>query len=408
MIVVERPYIDRQHQFYKQFEDFFFLSFNLYNHGKYYMRKHFFTSGAKGGSTRIIKELSALLKPTDISQSFPATISHQVLKQILKQVVHDWEDGQKSKIAYDRDIPRFSFLPSIPQYKHQIWGHNLVSHDNQSIEKRVGNKNNKLLYLSQNDLIISTKFPILIKVGIGLETALYFVKAAHQKLVRLVDLNYHLITGIDLGIDYLVVVASNKPTFTPTIYDKKHLKSINQGFNQRRAFLLSKLDQGKSTTRQTQQITFNRNKQLENYLHQTSSLIVKRLVDEKIIQLIIGTNVTYKQNIRLEKKYDNFMVIPPSQLIKFITYKSELFGIKVIVTQASYTNKHSFWDLEPVGKQESYQRKRGKRGWFRSFNESRINADVKAALNMIIKVNENSLLEECHNRICVCNFTCPG
>ncbi|MEP6498094.1 transposase [Microcoleus vaginatus] len=359
------------------------------------MRKDFFTSGAKVGSTRIIRQLSAILKPTDGSLLFPAKISHQ----FLKQVVHDREDCQKSRIAYDRNLPRFSFLPSLPQYQHKIWGPKLFVQDNQSLEKRGNHKNNELFHLSQNDIIISTKFPNSIKIRRGFTAAIYFIKIANQKPVTLVDLNCNFRPGRHLGIDNLVVLASKKPTLTPTIYDKKHLTSINQGFTQRRAFLQSKLDQGKSTTRQIQQITFNRNKRLENYLHQTTNLIIKRLVDEKIIPLIVGTNVRNKHNLKLQNKHKNVVVIPPTLLIKLITYKTELFGIKVIVTQASYTNKLSFWDLEPVGKQESYQGKRGKHGWFRFFNESRINADVNPALNMIIKVNANSPLEECHNRI---------
>ncbi|WP_333095538.1 MULTISPECIES: transposase [unclassified Microcoleus] len=398
MIVVERPYIYRQHQFYKQLDDLSFLSRTLYNYGKYYMKNHFFNSGSKVCGTRIIKQLSALLKPTDCSQSLPAKISNQVLNQF---VVIYWDDCNKSIRGYDPPLPRFSFLSSMPQYKHKIWERKFLIQDNQSIEKKGGDKNNGLLHFSQSDIIISTKSQNVIKVRIGLETALYFVEAAHQKLVTLVDLNYHLIAGIDLGFDRFVALPSNKPTFTPTPYHKKHLKSINPCCHQRRAFLLSKRDQGKSTTRQIQQITFNRNKRLENYLHQTSSLIVKRLVAEKIIQLIIGTNVREKQNIKLQKKPHKFVKVPPDQLIKYITYKTELFGIKVIVTQAFYTNKGSFLNLEPVGKQESYQGKRGKRGWFRSFKESWINADVNAALNMIIKVNVSSPLEECHNRIYV-------
>ncbi|MEG4179446.1 MULTISPECIES: transposase [unclassified Microcoleus] len=359
------------------------------------MSKHFCSSGYKVGVSRILRQLSAILKPTDGSKSFPAKISNQV----LKHVVHDWENCPKSRIAYDRDIPRFLFLPSIPQYKHQnIWGRKLLSHDNQSIEKRGGDKNNRLLHLSQSDIIFSTKSQNVIKVRIGIQTTLYFVEVAHHKLVTLVDLNSHLIAGRDLGINHIVALASNKPTFTPTISDKKYLKSINQGFNQRRAFLLSKINAGKSTTRQIPQITFNRNKRLENYLHQTSSLIIKLLVGEKIIPLIIGINARGKQNIKLEKKkHHTFVVIPHTTLVKIIAYKADLVGIKVIVTEASYTNKCSFLDLEHIGKQESYRRKRVKRGWFRSWNESLINAAVNAALNMIIKLNVNSPLEECHN-----------
>ncbi|MEG4532020.1 transposase [Microcoleus sp. D2_18a_D3] len=395
MRVVERHYIDRQHQFYKQFDDLSFLSRNLSAHGKYYMSKQIFPSGSKVGDTRSIRLLSAILKPTDDSKSLPAKIS----KQILKQLVQNWEGCPKSRIAYDRYLPPFSFLRSIPQYKHKIWGFNFLIQDNQSIEKRGGDKNKELLHLSQSDIISSTKSQNVLKVRIGIETALYFVEAAHQKLVTLVDLNSHLIAGRDLWLDHLVPLASNKPTFIPTIYDKKHLKSIHQGFNQRRAFLLSKLDHGKDTTRQIQPLTFNnRNKRLENYLHQTSSLIVKRLVDEKIIQLIIGPNLRGKQNIKLDQKKDQiFVVITHTHILKIITYQAELVGIKVIVTEAYYTKKCRFLDLEPVGKQESYQGKRGKRGWFRPLNESRINADVNAALNMIIKVKVNSPLEERHN-----------
>ncbi|MEG4273035.1 MULTISPECIES: transposase [unclassified Microcoleus] len=351
------------------------------------MIKQFLNTGSKVGDTKIIRHLIAILQPRDGSQSFLAKIS----KQVLKQVVRDWEDCYKSSIACDRDIPKFSCFPSIPQYKHKICTRNLFSSDNQAIQKRGINLNNGLRNLSHSDLIISTKSQDVIKVRVVPATALYFFEVANQKPVTLVDLNYHLRAGIDLGIDRLVGLASNKPTFTPTVYDQKYLKSINQGFNQREAFLLSKLDQGKSTTRQIQQITLNRNKRLKNYLHQTSSLIVKRLWDEKIIQLIIGTTVRNKQNLKLPKKQRDLGVIIQTPIVKLLIDQAELVGIKVIVTQAYYTtNNCCFGDLEPVGKQESYQGKIDKRGWFRFWNKSRINVDVNAALNMIRKVNVNS------------------
>ncbi|MEG4486100.1 transposase [Microcoleus sp. D2_18a_B4] len=396
MIVVERHYIDRQHQFFKQFDDLSFLSKNLYNHGNYYMRQNFFNSGSKVGAARSLKQLYAILKPTADYKSLPAKISNQV----LKQVIHDWEAWKKSIKAYYRDIHQFLSPPRIPKYKHKTCGRNLLIYDNQSIGQRGKNKNNGLLHLSQSDIIIATKAQDVIEVRIVPATATYVVEVVYEKPVTLVDLNPQLIAGIDLGIDNLVALASNKPTFTPTLYDGKHLKSINQGFNKRRAFLQSKLEKGKYTTPQIQQITFKRNKRVENYLHQTSSLIVKQLVNAQIGQLVIGKNVGWKQNLQLGKKTNpTFVAITHAKLIEMITYKAELVGIKVTVTEESYTRKCSFLDLEPVGKQESYQGKRVKRGLFRSGNETLINADVNAALNMIIKVNGNSPFEECSNRI---------
>ena len=362
MMVVERHYIDRQHQFDRRFDDLSFLSKNLYKHGNYWMRQHFFKSGPRVGAGLNLKQLYAIVKPTDDYKSLPAKVSNQV----LKKVIHDWSAWQKARGAYYREIDQFSARPKIPKYKHKTCGGNWLIYDHQSLGQRGKKKNNGRLHLSQTDIIIATKAQDVIKVRIVPKTATYIFEVVYEKPVTLVDLNPKLIAGIDLGIDNLVAIATNKPTFTPTLYDGKHLKSINQGFNKRLAFLQSQIEKGKYTTRQIQQITLKRNKRVENYLHQTSSLIVKRLVDEAIRQLVIGKNVGWKQNLELGKKTNQtFVAIPHAKLIETIAYKAELVGSKVTVTEESYTSKCSFLDLEPVGKQESYQGKRVFRGLFR-------------------------------------------
>jgi hypothetical protein len=49
-----------------------------------------------------------------------------------------------------------------------------------------------------------------------------------------------------------------------------------------------------------------------------------------------------------------------------LQYKAELVGIRVIVSEESYTSTCSFLDLEPIGKHAVYAGKRIKRGWFRA------------------------------------------
>ena len=406
MIVVERHYIDRQHQFFQQFDDLSLLSKNLYNHANYWMRQHFFKLGSRLGAGLNLKQLYAIVKPTLDYKSLPAKVSNQV----LKQVIQDRSAWQKSIKADRRESQQFSSRPKIPKYKHKTCGRNLLIYDNQSIGQRGKKKNNGRLHLSQSEIIIATKARDVIEVRIVPKTATYMVEVVDEKAVTVVDLNPKFIAGIDLGIDNIVAKAANKPTFRPTIYDGKHLKSINQGFNKRRSFLQSQLETGKYTTRQIQQITLKPNKRVENYLHQTSNLIVKRLVDEQIGQLVIGKNENWKQNVELGKKTNQtFCSILHAKLIEMITYKSELVGIKLTVTEESYTSKSSFLDLAPVGKQESYQGKRVFRGLFRSVRGTLINADVNAALNMIIKVSGNSLFSEWSNRKRgVCSFTCTG
>jgi putative transposase len=73
-----------------------------------------------------------------------------------------------------------------------------------------------------------------------------------------------------------------------------------------------------------------------------------------------------------------------------LIYKCELRGIKVIITEESYTSKCSFLDLEEIKKQENYAGKRVKRGLFKSANGTLINADVNGGYNILRKVFPNA------------------
>ena len=67
-------------------------------------------------------------------------------------------------------------------------------------------------------------------------------------------------------------------------------------------------------------------------------------------------------------------------------YNAQLVGIRVILTEESYTSKCSFLDLEPIGKHERYMGKRVHRGLFRSADGHCYHADVNGSYNIIRKV----------------------
>lgn len=69
-----------------------------------------------------------------------------------------------------------------------------------------------------------------------------------------------------------------------------------------------------------------------------------------------------------------------------LTYKCEIEGISVIVTEESYTSKCSFLDDEDICKHEKYVGKRIKRGLYKASDGRLINADVNGALNILKKV----------------------
>lgn len=87
-----------------------------------------------------------------------------------------------------------------------------------------------------------------------------------------------------------------------------------------------------------------------------------------------------------KKVNQNFISIPYGVFIQKVQYKAEEFGIKVIVTEESYTSGTSFLDNElPV--KENYNKNRRKyRGLFISNNGIKINADVNGSYQIIKKV----------------------
>ena len=61
------------------------------------------------------------------------------------------------------------------------------------------------------------------EVRIGSKTATYIVEVVYKKPITLANFNPKFLAGIELGIDNLVAMTANKPTFRPTIYDENHL-----------------------------------------------------------------------------------------------------------------------------------------------------------------------------------------
>ena len=69
------------------------------------------------------------------------------------------------------------------------------------------------------------------------------------------------------------------------------MKSLNQGYNKRRAKLQSGLPEGVFSTRHLDEITDHRTRSIIYYLHTASRAIIELLVKEGIGTLVIGKNV---------------------------------------------------------------------------------------------------------------------
>ena len=129
-------------------------------------------------------------------------------------------------------------------------------------------------------------------------------------------------------------------------------------------------------------------------MHTASRQIIDLLVNEGIGVLCIGKNDAWKQEAHMGKRTNqNFVQIPHARFIAMLTYKAELVGIRVEVTEESYTSKASLLDLDPLPVRKiseaatyTFSGKRLTSGLYSASNGQYINADVNGAGNIIRKV----------------------
>jgi transposase len=104
----------------------------------------------------------------------------------------------------------------------------------------------------------------------------------------------------------------------------------------------------------------------------------------------IGLN---NQEVNLDRRTNqNFVSVPHARFIEMLTYKAQLVGIQVIVTEENYTSKASFLDgdLAPIydaQRQETplFSGRRVKRGLYRARDGRRSHADASGVHNIMRK-----------------------
>ena len=221
----------------------------------------------------------------------------------------------------------------------------------------------------------------------------YVVEVIYEKATKQAPVNPSYYAGIDIGVNNLAALASNKPGFTPVVVNGRPVKSTNQFYNKRKAALQKKLGTI-GTTQRMERMTNKRNRRIDQYMHTASKRVVDLLVKEGIGILCIGKNDAWKQEANMGKRNNqNFVQIPHARFIAMLTYKAEPVGIRVEVTEESYTSKASLLDMDPLPvrnnddeTKHTFSGKRVKRGLYRASNGRSINADINGAGNIIRKV----------------------
>ena len=225
----------------------------------------------------------------------------------------------------------------------------------------------------------------------------YVVEVIYSKKAVQAQVDPSFCVAIDLGVTNLAAITANRGGFVPRLVNGRTLKAMNQWYNKRMKELtlcLPKADRER-VTRQMEQITNTRNRQVNHYLHAASKGIIDFLVKEGVGTIIVGKNPLWKQEAGMGRRNNqNFVAIPHARFIDMLTYKAELVGIQVEIQEESYTSKASFLDLDPLPtykpddeEQHSFSGKRiGRRNRLYRTKDGRvICADVNGSYNILRK-----------------------
>lgn len=106
----------------------------------------------------------------------------------------------------------------------------------------------------------------------------YVIEIVYNKEVVAQQLNPDFVAGIDIGLDNLAALTSNKPGFRPVLINGRPLKSINQQYNKVKAKLQSHLKNNIKTSKRINALTCKRNNRVDNYLHNASRWIINHLI----------------------------------------------------------------------------------------------------------------------------------
>ena len=370
MILTERHIIKKTNPLYSELDNLCFLSKNLYNSALYAIRQYYFEN-KKYLSWVNINNNFVKGKQVDY-YALPCKVSQQTLKMV-DQNMKSFFNAIKTKKSKAK----------LPKYLDKVKGRFLVTYTNQAIGKKA--LQNGYVELSKTNIKIKTKVKNVKQVRIVPQNNFIVVEVLYEVRPKPHDKSKEMYCGIDFGLNNLMTCSFQNDS--PLIINGKPLKSINWHYNKEKSRLQSLLDGRKKTSKRIQNITLKRNNRINDYLHKTTKIFVNYLVSKEINNVVIGYNKEWKQGINIGRvNNQNFVGIPYYKLLNMLTYKCEMEGISVIVTEESYTSKCSFLDDEDICKHEEYDGKRIKRGLYKASDGRLINADVNGALNILKKV----------------------
>jgi IS605 OrfB family transposase len=362
----------------------------LINCGVYYSRQLFFKTGKIPNRAELHKVLG-----TDNQNIHYKAFYSDTAQQILTGVAESF----KSYLGLLKGIKNGTVnqKPKLPGYRQG--GMALVTFTGRSVKLKdgmlrfpLGSKVKAWFGLDSFNLPMPSNidYQSVREYRILPRNGCFYLELVYQTKQTQADTSPKSALMVDHGVDNWLTCVSN--IGTSFIIDGRHLKSINQGYNKRVAFLMKGKDNGYWSKR-LEQLTENRNRTMRDAVNKAARKVINHCLENKIGVIVFGWNKGQKDSANMGKKTNQkFVQIPTGRLKDRIAQLCEQYGIKFVETEESYTSKASFVDLDVLPtfgeKPEGWQPsgKRIKRGLYRTLKGWLINADAQGAANIGRKV----------------------
>ena len=387
---VEKHILKQNNEYYSLIDDFCLKAKNLYNHANYIIRQEFCSSN----KWIRYSDLDSMLKKDKDYPDYANMPTAQSAQQILRLLDKNWTSFFKSIKDWSKHKDKYLGRPKLPKYKSKN-GREILILTNQNVKlkgdilhfpKTFNKFTIEPQFINRSDFVSFQQVRFLPRNKHIVIEIVYNIEVPD-----LVNDNGRYLS-IDIGVDNLSTITNNFNE-APVIVNGKGLKSMNQYYNKSLAHYksITKMLNKQDYSNRQNKLTIKRNAKITDYLHKTSRFIVNYAKQHSVSVIVIGYNKEWKQNSVLSKKVNqHFVQIPFTTLIQQIQYKSEEFGIKVILTEESYTSGTSFLDNELPTKENYNKSRRKHRGIFKSNNGTLINADVNGAFQILKKVFPNA------------------
>ncbi|MGG0185645.1 RNA-guided endonuclease InsQ/TnpB family protein, partial [Bacillus rhizoplanae] len=357
------------------------------------IRYNSFTLPTKENSFLSYNFLDCLFKT--MKQQDYMNLPAQTNQAVMKKLYQNWKSFFASIKAYKKQPSTFTGRPRIPKYikssmKEIVFTNQVcklqdkyIRFPKTSIKLNIGKLFGRIENLKE----------VRVSPAYG-KFKVEIVAEQPESTSEHVDNNRYM--SIDLGIDNIATITTNTGA-TPVLVKGNVIKSINQYYNKQKAHLLGILRHGKETkegphtSKRLEKLHEKRFLKIKDIFHKISYHIVDFAVQHEISMIVIGKNISWKQNSDMGKRQNqSFCHIPYNLLIEMITYKAHRQSTNVQVVEESYTSKASFLDNDAIptyGEEDipEFSGKRIKRGLYRTKENKLLNADVNGSYNILKK-----------------------